>query len=129
MKYCLVEKGKIVGTPKELPKSWRNVSGLNLCSASELKEKGWLPYYETTIEVGRGFVKSDVIIDILEDSVTATETKRSMTADELEVEIASLRSAAYPSIGDQLDMIFHAGLGGDEFQSAIQAVKDKYPKP
>jgi len=39
------------------------------------------------------------------------------------------RIAAYPSIGDQLDMIFHAGLGGDEFQAAIQAVKDAYPKP
>lgn len=39
------------------------------------------------------------------------------------------REAAYPSIGDQLDMIFHAGLGGDEFQAAIQAVKDAYPKP
>jgi len=35
----------------------------------------------------------------------------------------------YPSIEDQLDMIFHAGLGGDEFQAAIQAVKDAYPKP
>ena len=37
-------------------------------------------------------------------------------------------SNAYPSIGDQLDMIFRAGLGGDEFQTAIQAVKDAYPK-
>jgi len=34
----------------------------------------------------------------------------------------------YPSIGDQLDMIFHAGLGGDEFQTVIQAVKDAHPK-
>jgi hypothetical protein len=39
------------------------------------------------------------------------------------------RRFAYPSIGDQLDMIFHAGLGGDEFQAAIQAVKDANPKP
>jgi hypothetical protein len=39
------------------------------------------------------------------------------------------RAEAYPSIADQLDMIFHAGLGGDEFQAAIQAVKDAYPKP
>ena len=38
------------------------------------------------------------------------------------------RAEAYPSIGDQLDMIFHAGLGGDEFQAAIQAVKDAHPK-
>jgi len=39
------------------------------------------------------------------------------------------RRNAYPSIGEQLDMIFHAGLGGDEFQAAIQAVKDAHPKP
>ena len=38
------------------------------------------------------------------------------------------RQASYPSLGDQLDMIYHAGLGGDEFQAAIKAVKDKYPK-
>jgi len=39
------------------------------------------------------------------------------------------RRKEYPSIGDQLDMIFRAGLGGDEFQAAIQAVKDAHPKP
>jgi hypothetical protein len=39
------------------------------------------------------------------------------------------RDRQYPAIGDQLDMIFHAGLGGDEFQAAIQAVKDANPKP
>ena len=38
------------------------------------------------------------------------------------------RAEAYPSIGDQLDMIYHAGQGGDEFQKTIKAVKDKYPK-
>jgi len=43
-------------------------------------------------------------------------------------EYARNRKGEYPDIGDQLDMIFRAGLGGDEFQSAIQAVKDKYPK-
>jgi hypothetical protein len=38
------------------------------------------------------------------------------------------RVVQYPSIGDQLDMIYKAGQGGDAFQAAIQAVKDKYPK-
>jgi len=38
------------------------------------------------------------------------------------------RAEAYPSIGDQLDMIYHAGQGGDAFQKAIKEVKDKYPK-
>jgi len=41
---------------------------------------------------------------------------------------ADHRALEYPEIGDQLDMIFHAGLGGDEFQAAIQAVKNKFPK-
>jgi len=39
------------------------------------------------------------------------------------------RDRQYPPIGDQLDMIFHAGLGGDEFQAAIAAVKAAHPKP
>ena len=38
------------------------------------------------------------------------------------------RAEAYPSIKDQLDMIYHAGQGGDAFQKAIKAIKDKYPK-
>jgi hypothetical protein len=41
---------------------------------------------------------------------------------------ARSRKSEYPDIGDQLDMIYHAGLGGDEFQEAIKAIKDKYPK-
>ncbi len=38
------------------------------------------------------------------------------------------RKPKYPDIGDQLDMIYHAGLGGDGFQEAIKTVKEKYPK-
>ena len=39
------------------------------------------------------------------------------------------RQAEYPSIGDQLDMIFHSGLlDGSDWATTIQAVKDKYPK-
>ena len=38
------------------------------------------------------------------------------------------RANAYPSIGDQLDMIYHAGLGGAAFQAAIAAVKATHPK-
>ena len=38
------------------------------------------------------------------------------------------REKEYPPIEEQLDMIYHSGQGGDEFQKAIKAVKDKYPK-
>ena len=36
------------------------------------------------------------------------------------------RIAAYPSIPDQLDQIFHEGL--DAWKATIQSVKDTYPK-
>lgn len=36
------------------------------------------------------------------------------------------RQQAYPSIPDQLDLIYHQGL--DAWKSAIQAVKETYPK-
>jgi hypothetical protein len=70
-----------------------------------------------------------------------TEEVPDVTVEQINAKIAELqadydakeyqrtRAEAYPSIGEQLDMIFHAGLGGDEFQAAIQAVKDAYPKP
>lgn len=39
------------------------------------------------------------------------------------------RATEYPSIGDQLDALFHAGVFPTEMAALIQAVKDKYPKP
>jgi hypothetical protein len=39
---------------------------------------------------------------------------------------SELRAAEYPSIPDQLDLLFHGGM--DAWKTAIQAVKDKYPK-
>jgi hypothetical protein len=60
------------------------------------------------------------------------------TESQINTEIARLqaiedyqapRRAEYPSIGDQLDMIYRNGDGGAEFQAAIKAIKDKYPKP
>ncbi len=38
------------------------------------------------------------------------------------------RVTEYPSIGDQLDALFHAGVFPPEMAEKIQAVKDKYPK-
>jgi hypothetical protein len=36
------------------------------------------------------------------------------------------RAAEYPSIPDQLDLLFHGGI--DAWKTSIQAVKTKYPK-
>ena len=39
----------------------------------------------------------------------------------------TLRQQEYPQIVDQLDLIFHSGIGA--WQSMIQEIKIKYPKP
>jgi hypothetical protein len=44
-------------------------------------------------------------------------------------EYQRLRAPEYPSIGDQLDALFHAGVFPPEMAAQIQAIKDKYPKP
>jgi hypothetical protein len=40
----------------------------------------------------------------------------------------SKRQIEYPSIGDQLDALFHANVFPAEMAALIQSVKDKYPK-
>ena len=37
------------------------------------------------------------------------------------------RQSSYPSIGDQLDSLFHAGVFPEEMATKLQAVKDAYP--
>ena len=37
------------------------------------------------------------------------------------------RAAAYPSIADQLDTLYHGGY--DAWKAAITAVKEEFPKP
>jgi hypothetical protein len=41
---------------------------------------------------------------------------------------ARKRATEYPSIGDQLDALFHAGVFPEAMAAQIQAIKDKYPK-
>ena len=38
------------------------------------------------------------------------------------------RQDEYPSIGDQLDALFKAGVFPSDMAAQIQAIKDKYPK-
>jgi len=39
---------------------------------------------------------------------------------------AEKRAAEYPSFADQFDLLYHGGM--DAWKTAIQTVKDKYPK-
>jgi len=62
------------------------------------------------------------------DNNTAEISKADIKAKMEAIEYISKRQAEYPSIAEQLDLIYHAGIGGDAFQAAIKAVKDKHPK-
>ena len=52
-----------------------------------------------------------------------------MEADAAAIQYQYDRKNEYPSIGDQLDALFHAGVFPADMAAKIQAVKDAYPKP
>ena len=52
-----------------------------------------------------------------------------LKAEKERTEYQRQRAPEYPSIGDQLDALFHAGVFPPEMAAQIQAIKDKYPKP
>lgn len=64
---------------------------------------------------------------------TGETTQVDLTADEIAAlpvpvppTYQELRKAAYPSIADQLDLLYHGGM--DAWKAAITAVKEEYPK-
>jgi hypothetical protein len=61
------------------------------------------------------------------ESQIATEMAR-LQAEYEAKEYQRKRVVEYPSIGDQLDALFHAGVFPEDMAEQIQAIKDKYPK-
>jgi len=68
-------------------------------------------------------------------TIELTEAENNQRLDDAAVTQAELdarawldgRLAAYPTIPEQLDNIFHNGL--DAWRADIQAIKDEFPKP
>jgi len=63
--------------------------------------------------------KDDNIVEYNKDAVEAYALSK---------EYITKRVSEYPSIGDQLDALFHAGVFPEEMAEKIQAIKNKYPK-
>ena len=79
-----------------------------------------------------GMVTVDNVITEFPGGIPSQEEQDTWVV-EYETHMASIkyksdRENEYPPIEEQLDMIYHAGFGGDEFQEAIKIVKNKYPK-
>ena len=94
---------------------------------------------------------SDAILEIKSDAQVSVSTNdvnqiiwhdgnpTNITTADITAKVAAIeardahirpRRRAYPSMGDQLDMIYHDQVDGTTtFKEAIQAVKDANPKP
>ena len=79
-----------------------------------------------TIDDGTGAFDAD------ENSITLDQSKIDSARAAIDAEYAALdyarkRAAEYPSVVDQLDLIYHSGI--DAWKAKIKETKDKYPKP
>ena len=86
-------------------------------------------------------VYANLVIHSADAKPTESELTNALTAQQTSYDNAAYsraRAVAYPSIGDQLDMLWHAVDTGDwtavkvkttEFYTALKAVKDANPKP
>ena len=57
---------------------------------------------------------------------THRETQQSVEFESMSY--AEKRRAEYPSIYEQLDALYHAGVFPEELANKIKAIKEKYPK-
>jgi hypothetical protein len=90
MNYCLVENNVIADGPRALPKSWRNISGLDMLDNDSLRELGWLPVRLEEGDVQEKFVGS--VFAILPSEVVETKIWRAYTAEE-QAEIDTQKAA------------------------------------
>jgi hypothetical protein len=90
MNYCFVENNVIADGPRALPKSWRNISGLDQMDDDGLRELGWLPVRLEEGDVQEKFVGS--VFAILPSEVVETKIWRAYTAEE-QAEIDTQKAA------------------------------------
>ena len=71
-------------------------------------------------------IRNDVAYDANGDVVTVDLSAAQTLADSKAY--VDQRVLEYPTIGDQLDALYHAGVFPDDMAAQIQAVKERYPK-
>ena len=59
--------------------------------------------------------------------ITLVQSKIDAARVELNNDYRPKRAAEYPSVVDQLDLIYHSGVNA--WKAKIKETKDKYPKP
>ena len=68
------------------------------------------------------------LVELTSDEKTAIAAEEAkVKADDAVNGYKKDRAAEYPSVVDQLDLIFHSGINA--WKAKIKETKDKYPKP
>jgi len=98
MAYCLIEDAQITDGPRDLPKSWRNISGLNLLNDVALIAKGWLPYGDTKPEYDADTQYLTSVKVVSETTVEETYTVNDYTEGEMVTRIAAAQLARQDAI-------------------------------
>jgi len=85
--------------------------------------------YDSTLDLEDSRSEEDIFFDC---SVVNGELVDEIHSDRIVEQNLKItrqnRKQEYPSIGDQLDALFHAGVFPTDMAEKIQAIKDKYPK-
>lgn len=85
--YIHHQGGVIDRAPGPLPKSWRNISGLDLMDAAGLKALGWLPVRYVAADFNSATqIRTGPSYAVAADEVVATYAVRAKTAAELDNE-------------------------------------------
>ncbi len=71
----------------------------------------------------------DTLINVSVEDAVPIKIPDEIVAEYERSKYKQSRALEYPTIGDQLDALFKAGVFPPEMAAQIQAVKDKYPKP
>lgn len=105
--------------------------GVGMADPSPREPDVWLiPAHATIIAPDVEPNEEEVLV--FEEGVWVTKVKEEPVVEEVEDHMLPYqrnRWANYPTLGDQLDALYHAGVFPEEMAAQIKAVKDLYPKP
>jgi hypothetical protein len=103
MLYCYVESGQIIEGPGRLPKSWRNISGLDKLDSEGLIALGWLPFIDVKPEYNKDtqYVTGSRVITA--DAVTMNNVVNDYSAEEMAARILAAQTARKKVIRGQCE--------------------------
>ena len=103
MLYCYVEQGQIIEGPGRLPKSWRNISGLDKLDSEGLIDLGWLPFVDVKPEYNKDtqYITGSRVITA--DAVTMNNTVNDYSAEEIATRLESAKTPILNRINTEVN--------------------------